>query len=336
MRRERRAATDSLRATFGELGVRLAEAAGQQTPAPNVMTRMLPLLLVLLAACGASPPMAPTALPEMRHGHRIERLEHGYLCFGGFGRSTDGDRGTRACSMLRDGSREWQPRQPLNHGHAFFASATIDGVVYAIGEAVERYDAQRDTWRVLVEPGHLPRSHFGAAAVGDKIYVLGGFPKIGTGFHVVDTGNGTVSEAAAPPSFTHGDHFHFVCSLAGELHVLGGIGNNGMHTAHWVRRDEAWQRLADCPEGLWTKFAAHAVHDDKLYLFSEAGGFCYDPADATWRPRARPPHMVAMPAAVATGNSIWVVGGIQVKQRTNVFWRYDISEDRFDTQARSL
>lgn len=294
------------------------------------------LLPVLLAACGATPPTAPTALPEARHGHRIERLDDGYLCFGGFGKSSDKDRGTKACSMLRDGSREWQPCQPLHHGHTFFASATIGGVAYAIGEAVECYDRERDTWRVVVEPGLLPRSHFGATALGDQIYVLGGFPKIGTGFHIIDTFSGTVTGAPAPPSFAHGDHFHFVCAMAGELHVLGGIGGGSMHTEHWVRRNQTWQRLADCPKGLWTKFAAHVVHDGKLYLFSEVGGYCYDPVKATWLPREKPPHLVAMPVAIADGNNIWILGGMQVEQRANVFWRYDIREDRFDTQLSPL
>lgn len=296
------------------------------------------LLVVLLAACGTVPGVAPQALPAARHGHRIERVAGGYLCFGGFDGSAQGDRGTKACSVLKNGSGQWQSCQPLNHGHSFFASATIKGCAYAIGEAVERYDAEHDRWHVVVEPGHLPRSHFGATAIGDHIYVLGGFPKIGTGFHIVDTLSGTVTGAPAPPSFGHGDHFHFVCALAGELHVLGGIGGDAgaMHTAHWVRRNEEWQRLLDCPEGLWTKFAAHVVHDGKLYLFSEVGGYCYDPGEATWQPRAKPPRLVAMPVAVANGTDIWIIGGMQVEQRANVFWRYDIREDRFDPQLSPL
>lgn len=278
--------------------------------------------------------MPPVALPGIRHGHRIEALADGYLCMGGFARRAGNDRGARRTSFLPAGEQQWQAREPLNYGHAFFASARIGETVYAIGEAVERYDAMNDKWHVVVPPGRLPRSHFGAATIGHKIFVLGGFPKVGTGFSIVDVRTGSVIEAAPPPSFAHGDHLHFVCELHQELHVFGGIDgeDSSMHTSHWVRRNDAWHALPDCPEGLWTKFAALMPHNGKLYLFGDFGGWCYDPQKQTWQRRASMPHILAMPATVATTYSIWVVGGMQVKRRSNVLWRHDLANDQWYVQ----
>lgn len=304
------------------------------------MTHMRVLALTLVAAGCATPPApraAPTALPDYRHGHRIEPVAGGYLCFGGFA-ATGENRGQTGCSILAcdEPQPSWQPSQPLNHAHSFFASTIIDGAVFAIGEAVERHDSATDTWHAVVGPGKLPRSHFGATAVGDQIFVLGGFPKLGTGFHIVDSVSGEVTGAPPPPDFEHGDHFHYVCALAGQLHVFGGIAGKEfeLRKSHWVRSGDGWIARAACPVGLWTKFAAHIVLDDRVYLFSDAGSYRYDPADDSWRELAKPPAMVAMPVAVSDGRDIWIIGGMQVDGRTRVFWHYDVATDRMTDLTR--
>lgn len=308
----------------------------------HLSTMMAGLALATLAGCNTPDPVslrarpdleAPARLPDARHGHRIEPLPDGYLCIGGFARGAGRDQD--AVSFLPAGSKQWQGRAPLPNPQAFAASATIRGHVHAIGRTVERYDASKDRWQTIVGPGSLPQSHFGACAIDDRIFVLGGFPQVGTGFSIVDADQGTVQQAEPPPSFEHGDHFHFVHSLLGELHVIGGIDGETftMHTHHWVRRDGEWHALPPCPEGLWAKFAAHAVHDGKLYLFGEFGGYCYDPAQQMWHERAAMPQMLAMPATVATASSLWVIGGMKVEKAeagtANVLWRYDLAADRW-------
>tara|TARA_R110002072_G_scaffold241027_4_gene399608 strand:- start:33156 stop:34079 length:924 start_codon:yes stop_codon:yes gene_type:complete len=295
------------------------------------------LLILALTACTpfvASEPVPqspPAALPGILHGHRIERVPAGYLCFGGFHRGAALDRGARMTTLLSPGSDAWQECSPLNYPHSFFASACIDDTAYAIGAALEKFDAAANAWQTVIAPGQLPRSHFGAAALGNEIFVLGGFPRVGTGFLIANVDAATVRAAKPPPSFTHGDHLHFVCALHDELHVWGGIDGDDseMHTAHWVRRSGDWHALPDCPKGMWTKFAAYAVHDGALYVFGEFGGWRYDPLGGGWQPRAKMPESVAMPAAVASNGSIWVLGGMQSKGRGSVFFRYDIASNRW-------
>ncbi|MCK5941606.1 MAG: hypothetical protein KAI24_06530 [Planctomycetes bacterium] len=300
---------------------------------------------LLLAACAASPappPPTPAALPQARHGHRVERLAGGWLCFGGFSAGAAADRGARHTLWLGDGDLAWSRRADCRLPHAFFASGVHRGHAIAIGPGVECYDAAADTWRVIVpDDGRLPRSHFCAAVLDGAAIVLGGFPTIGTGCHRVDLDTGEVTQLQPPPSFEAGDHLHIACVLAGELHVLGGLGDDLLRE-HWVRRDGSWQRLADCPTGLWSKFTAHVVHDGDLWLLGgqpEAASHRYDPATATWHRLQPPPGVLAMPVAVVADDAIVLIGGLPVGEPTGrrsaaVLWRYDPLDDRWQVTPR--
>lgn len=61
---------------------------------------------------------------------------------------------------------------------AFFCSFSHRGAAYAVGPGLARYDAQHDCWEELLPAASLPRSHFGAARVGSRLYVLGGFSPV--------------------------------------------------------------------------------------------------------------------------------------------------------------
>ena len=302
----------------------------------------LSLILLFAAGCSQAPERPPTPqpstrerptpqLPHRRHGHRVERVDGGLLCVGGFRPSRTADRGQRESFFLADGEARWRPIAATHHPHAFCGSAVIDGHAHVVGEAVERYDADGDRWQVLVAPGLLPRSHFGCAAVGEQLFVLGGFPELDTGFHVVDARTGEVTAAAPPPSFAHGDHLSILVTLQGELHVLGGINGavDELQRRHWVRRDGAWRALADCPTGVWSKFAAWAVCGGRLYAFGDFGGLCYEPSTDSWSRRANMPSMRAMPAAVVGGGEIHVIGGMPVEGDGGATLRYDVAADRW-------
>jgi len=298
-------------------------------------------LLLLLAGCAApQPARSLVALPKSRHGHRIERVDGGYLCIGGYERGAGADRGENRTLWLGDDADTWQRRADCKQAHSFFGSGVHAGDAIAIGPSVERYDAATDRWHELTAAnGKLPRSHFGACVHDGRAWLLGGFPEVGTGCHSVDLETGEVSAHEPPPSFAHGDHFHFVCVLEGELHVLGGIDGDvhDMLREHWVRRDGGWVRIADCPPGLWSKFTAHVVHRGDLWLLGGlpgTGSYQYDPRTATWTERSGPPALAALPVAVASGDAIWIVGGMPVEGRANILWRYDLSSDTWSADPR--
>jgi hypothetical protein len=272
------------------------------------------------------------ALSAPRHGHRIEQLAGGLLSFGGFGDAFAVDRETRQTFWLAPGGAHWQRRADMHVGRAFFASAAVDGVVYAIGEGLERYDFAQDRWIELLPAEGLPRTHFAAAALGRTLYVLGGYGGQGADLIAIDLDTLKLRRESAPPGFSAGDHFQFVHAIAGRLHVIGGLesANFKPRREHWVLSDQGWQAQAPPPEGLWAKFAVQAVDDDKLYLFGEFGGFCFDAKNSSWTERARFDGLLAMPQTVARAGKLWVIGG-ELAGAKSAAWLhvYDIAADQW-------
>lgn len=298
------------------------------------------LVGLLLTACGTAPATAATnavpPLPDIRHGHCIVRLPGGLLCVGGFARGgTALEHSQRQALWLADDDTQWRPRADMPTERAFFACATIGGAAYAIADGIDRYDAAADRWTEVIAPAPLPHSHFAACAHDGGLYVLGGLPLERAGLRRVDVATQVVTDVAPPPGFAPGDHFHLLVSLAGELHAIGGLDGESFapQHEHHVLRDGAWVTLPPPPVGIWTKFAAHAVHDGKLYVFGEFGGFCLDPAAGTWTPRAALPELLAMPATVSRGDSLWVIGGMAVAAPRIVLLRYDVATDEWTSSS---
>lgn len=84
---------------------------------------------------------------------------------------------------VRSQGGQWIRRAPLGEARQEVAVAALDGLIYVIGglrmdrstaDTVEVYDPVTDTWR-FGAPLPLPVHHTAAAAVGDKLYVIGGF-----------------------------------------------------------------------------------------------------------------------------------------------------------------
>jgi hypothetical protein len=284
------------------------------------------------AASSAPTPTWPVALPRERHGHRVEPLDGGLLSFGGFGDSRAADRESRQTWWLAPGATEWKRRADLRREKAFSGSAVIAGVVYAIGADVERYDAKSDAWVEVTPPGKLPRSHFGAAALDGKLFVLGGYGAAESGLWVVDVKDGAVQAEPPPPGFAKGDHFHLVHALRGELHVIGGLDGEKFEVQreHWVRSASGWRALPAPPEGLWAKFSAHAVVGETLYVFGENGGWRFDAAESAWRELAKSGSMLAMPATAVCDDKLWILGGMEVaRDDARILRAFDLRAQRW-------
>lgn len=277
------------------------------------------------------------ALPTPRHGHRIERLRAGWLSFGGFGDASQPDRETRQTWWLANGAKTWERRADMHTGRAFFGSACVGDVVYAVGEGLERYEPAADRWVELLPAGELPRSHFSAAAIGRTIFVLGGYGGRGADLIAIDLDGSKLRRLAAPPGFAEGDHFQIVQAIAGRLHVIGGLDGKTFEPRreHWVLGAEGWQAQAEPPPGLWAKFAVQAVVGEKLYLFGPFGGFCFDAGASTWTPRAKPEGLIVMPQTVPLDGRLWVVGGeVDGGPREPLLRCYDIAEDTWSEPSR--
>ena len=280
-----------------------------------------------VAACRAP---SPPALDHARHGHDLVALPDGtWLVLGGYAAA----RGTRDCFAWRRGDVAWQRRADLPHDHAFAASVLVDGVLHLVGDGVWRYDAARDRWTAVVAPGALPRSHFGCAAVGQRIYTVGGIPGERGSVRAVDVAEGAVTDVPALPGFVAGDHFHVVVTLGGVLHVIGGLGERGFLDAHHALAGGAWVARPAPPRPLCAQFAGVAAHGDEVRVFDTTGGLRYDAEARTWTAcsgldAVLAESMLAMPGVHGDGRTVEVVGGLLVGDRqARVRLRYAIDDD---------
>jgi hypothetical protein len=294
------------------------------------------MLLFALAACQGTSNARPAPLPGPRLGHRVEIVTDGLLACGGFGNTDVGDdRGARATWWLADGTSSWRRCADMPRPRAFFGSASHGGAVYAIGDGVDRFDIGAGTWQPTIAGGVLPTSHFGVASGGGRVWVLGGYPVEHSACFEVDLERGRAERREPPPGFTPGDHFHFLAWLRGELHVMGGldVATFQPRREHWVRRSGVWVALQQPPAGLWAKFAGSAVVGDRLHLFGDFGHHVFDAANGQWRTAAPLPFPVVMPAVVARGGSIWIVGGERLDNTPIGIVEYEIAADRWIVRA---
>lgn len=295
------------------------------------------LLSILLTRCSlhqsretagltrASEPHIPV-LPAQRHGHRLHVVGDELFVLGGFSYGSARFKSRRATDVYSFADDTWRRLPDMNKGRSFFSSAVIDGKIYAIGTGIERFDPTKRIWESVLKDG-LPRSHFAAAAVGKRIFVVGGFPVERSKVWVFDIESKKLERLDPFPGFHAGDHFHIVVQLDGALHVIGGL-DRASKKAHWVLGVDGWTRRANAPVPLWSKFAVQAVIDEKLFIFTEEGGWRYNPKSSQWSKLAAMKGMLGLSASFVRGRRIYVLGGLAVGRTPRPIY-YDIELDRW-------
>jgi N-acetylneuraminic acid mutarotase len=198
------------------------------------------------------------------------------------------------------------------------------------------------TWAEAA-PMLLYRSEHGAAVLGGKIYVVGGFSgnsnifvKVANEVEVYDPSANRWSSAPPLPDALH--HLGMTAT-ADALYVTGGYMPSGEAVATtWVysTSDDEWRRAANMP----STRAAHAsvAIDGKVYVIGGAGEVStalweYDPAANRWRsdlPRmsVEREHL----AATALGGKLYVVGG-RFPGNTTALEVYDPAVNRWSRLA---
>ncbi|MFN0060431.1 MAG: Kelch repeat-containing protein [Planctomycetota bacterium] len=272
-------------------------------------------------------------LEAARHGHSAQIVDHQLIVLGGFADgSLEADRGGRETWRQDLTTRTWRRGADMPTERAFFATVVIQNTLYAIGSGIDSYDIGLDAWRNIVATDSTPRSHFGAPALGTKIYVLGGFPAAFGGFFAIDIETRGIDDLPEPPNFKIGDHFHIVSALNGAIHVIGGILHEkfDVSTQHWVLDGSTWRAAAPPPTSVWTKFAVVQVADDDLYYFCGPCGLRFDATTDRWSDAAPLEPVICMPASVYCDDKILVLGGLYVDSGpSRVVHQYDIDNDEW-------
>lgn len=262
-------------------------------------------------------------LPRPRHGHRSHVLGGKLYVFGGFERHVSPSTNSLLAGDLRTG--RWEPLAPMIKARAFFASASVENAIFAIGSSsIEKYDPQSNRWRLVNEGEVLPNSHCEAASVGNLIYILG------KDFLSFDTKTNLLSRLPGYPGMKPGDHFELVGNLRSRVHVVGGLDGDTFEarSTHFVFDGKSWSQEPDAPFPMFGKFAVGVVHEGKFYCLTPDGSAVYDPGSKTWKRLAKMPETVAMPTALVRNGWIVLIGG-QPNEGYKVRLAYDLARDKW-------
>ena len=227
-----------------------------------------------------------------------------------------------ACGTPAMAQSPWSVVAEMDTPRHQSVAAEVNGKIYLVsgsapGEAAsglnQEFDPATGAWRDLAPmPGIA--THAGGAAIGDKVYVVGGFtgnPHAGAMDEVreydIATDSWRVATHLSSPRGSVG-----VVALDGKLHIIGGRGADRMTVATHEVYDPAtdtWVQAAPLP--LARDHLGIAVADGRIHVFGgrETGSATntarhdiYDPATDSWM--EGPP----MPTARSGGSGFFVDG----------------------------
>lgn len=210
------------------------------------------------------------------------------------------------------------------------------------------------TWKSLT-PAPTKRTEVAAAALGGKIYVVGGFSEPSLG-NLKDLAITTAVEEYDPAtdrwttkaSLPTGLHHAGIGVVGNFLYVIGGFSKSFFSVWHPVATVYRYDPAADA----WTERApmptprgalAVAVLDDKLVAIGGYDGTGnsaaveqYDPATNSWSKRAALPTPRDHLAAVTVGRRIYAIGGRvnrDYSRNLAITEVYDAEKDRWSRAA---
>ncbi len=261
-----------------------------------------------------------------------------------------------------DTSCEWETLTSSSIARVEAQSIVVDNLLYVfagfeagikITGVTESYDPFFDSWATLA-PMPVPVTHMGIAAVGDKIWIVGGFtgdhPGVATDLvQIYDTVNDTWSNGTSLPN----ERGSLAVAYNGtKIHALGGLlpdrnTDVGEHYAFDTANPSAgWVELEDMPEPR-NHHSAAAV-DGKLYAIGGQRGHDmgtddqkflheYNPVNDTWTRKADllGDRSHFEPGTIVYEGKIIIVGGRNGGQFFREITEYDPVNDEW-TELCSL
>jgi N-acetylneuraminic acid mutarotase len=297
------------------------------------------------AALGA--PLAETwttlaPMPQQQQEAAVAVLDGRMYVMGGF---SDDPQPFTLVQIYDPRTDQWRPGAPLAEPVHHAGAATVGGKIYLVGgfrnpfgqrepvDSVWAYDPATDRWTPRA-PLPSPRGALGVAAVGDRIYAVGGEHRrppdalrpAGSPLAYEPVADLTVYDPAAdrwetlPPMRARRDHL-VVGGTADRLYVVSGRDRPVYDIPYLEEYDPgrgAWTTRARMPTGRSGGFGA--VLNGRFYVFGGEGNTAsplgiydnvegYDPTTNTWTqfgPMPTPRHSLV---AATVGNRIYLPGG---------------------------
>lgn len=192
-------------------------------------------------------------------------------------------------------------------------------------------------WKQLSPLSLGRRTEYGAAAIGNKIYVVGGMATQGSGYpnvtllysaEVYDT---TTDQWSSAPPFPMKIHHPNVVAVDGDLYILGGLSTKPGTATYLLKtaykldtQTSTWKAMSSITPGSGCGASAIGVRGKMVYL---AGGTqqvgktamdvvsSYDSASDTWSVLPiKLPEVRDHVGGAVIGNVFYVVGGQKVLQ----------------------
>lgn len=193
-------------------------------------------------------------------------------------------------------------------------------------------------------PMLTPRSEVAAAAIGSRIYVIGGIDGFARTTSTVEAFDVNDNRWVIVASLPKPVHHASAAAVGGKIYVFGGltgVASTPVDTLYiYDPLTDRWSRGADLPDALGS--TALAVTEGRVHVL---GGksigsnvdshFVYDPATNSWNSEAVP-EMISgreSAAAVTVGQKIYVIGGRQGGLLYNIdtVEAYDMERKTWDT-----
>ncbi|HLH26239.1 MAG TPA: kelch repeat-containing protein [Chloroflexota bacterium] len=297
------------------------------------------------AALAAPPAETWTTLAPMPHQQQeaaVAVLDGRIYVMGGF---SDDPQPFTLVQVYDPATDQWHDGTPLPEPVHHAGAATIDGKIYLVGgfrnpfgqrepvDAVWAYDPATDRWTARA-PLPTPRGALGVAAIGDRLYAVGGEHRrppdaprpTGSPLAYEPLADLTVYDPAADrwdtltPMRVRRDHLA-IGSIGGRLYVASGRDRPVYDLPFLEEYDPAsdtWTTRARMPTGRSGGYGA--VLNGQLYVFGGEGNPAsplgvydqvegYNPATDAWTefgPMPTPRHSLV---AAAVGNRIYLAGG---------------------------
>lgn len=300
------------------------------------MGRLVPLLLVFLAACGESgvtrdagenagprvnapaekPAEAPAPYPIAVVANAACVLEGYIYVTGGWGHA-DKDRDMVARAYRYDPrARIWERLPDMPRARCFHTCVAAAGKVWVFGgmdgnntvAAADVYDPKLEKWTTQGEM-LTPRNRLAGASVGDRIFLVGGMDEDGdsSAVDIFDPAKGW-SRGAPHPKPMHG------LAMDAIGHTLVTAGGSGDPKGTWrydTIRDE-WSQGAWLPEP--RLFASAVAVNDSMYLLGNRTHgdiplLKYDFTRDEWTIAGEASIETHRATAVLANGRIFVIGG---------------------------
>ena len=201
-------------------------------------------------------------LPSMSTG----RCTHGMAAVGGKIYAVGGwATGGLLSSVERfdPATNTWEALPPMSTARYALGVAAVGGKIYVVGgeasggsrlssvetggrlSSVERFDPATNSWEAL-PPMSTARGGHGVAAVGGKIYAVGGLGHGGSCLSSVERFDPATNTRVALPSMRTARSCHGVAAVGGKIYVVGGHGDGIGYLSSVERFDPAtntWEAL---------------------------------------------------------------------------------------------